>query len=801
MLSATDVKAVAREFGADLVGISPVERFSNAPLRLSPQGHLPTAKSVVVAGIHIPDACLELGGEPVPHNWGTGQAGGLTNAMLERLAFAVAKRLEAEGYLSVPIPQTAIWRYQPFKEIDNCLTPDLSHIHAAAAAGLGEIGYHGLLLTPEYGDRIRLVTVITEAELEPDPLYDGPPLCDRCMLCVKHCTPSDGLRKEVNGLTRVEIGGKTFEYANKNKLRCAWAERFQLSYELDIPAKVGFDSIVPLLENKREGWGSACEPCWRYCLPPSVRATSELRKTPVRRSLWQAEIFVDKASGKEFNLVGKKLLDEVIDIARKHGMDVFGTAPVSAFADLNIDEAILQTRNKPWDPAWGKTTANPRDYLPEAETVIALGASMPKGSRGSGGGSGFGYTRAVDADLKILTHLEERGFPSIAFSHFADNAGAMVCGLGRLNEKGDLVSDRFPDGVYHGSCIITSAKLPALQAPGKVVTDTRRTPRGKELAECLRRLASEKGADLFGVAPVQRFAGIREELAKLHDPQEMGLHIADELRNMGGHRVEPKVTRSERQFRTPQDYLPGAVSVIVIGVGFPEGILQRAGLPPAEAVGPWSMFAHHCSGTVAGNTAFEVARLLSRFGYSAVPVEDLCQTASRVAHTFNSLPDLNCSRYAAVLAGLGEIGYHGSVITPEFGVRQRFVCVVTDAPLEGTPLYEGPALCNGCKECVGHCPVAAIGVDEVTVSLVGKTWKQGRFDRLRCDWAKRYALIADEGPKHMGCTHDIRPPEVITPEAITDAMKQMDPVQKRIPCITEPCMLACGRRHEQKTVC
>ena len=64
------VKNLAIELGADLVGVAPVERFKNAPLRMSPKGLLPGARSVVVAAIHHPDACIELDGEPTAHDMG-----------------------------------------------------------------------------------------------------------------------------------------------------------------------------------------------------------------------------------------------------------------------------------------------------------------------------------------------------------------------------------------------------------------------------------------------------------------------------------------------------------------------------------------------------------------------------------------------------------------------------------------------------------------------------------------------------------------------------------------------------------
>ena len=46
------VKECAYKIGADLVGISPISRFKNAPIMMSPQGILPTAQSVIVCTIH-----------------------------------------------------------------------------------------------------------------------------------------------------------------------------------------------------------------------------------------------------------------------------------------------------------------------------------------------------------------------------------------------------------------------------------------------------------------------------------------------------------------------------------------------------------------------------------------------------------------------------------------------------------------------------------------------------------------------------------------------------------------------------
>jgi hypothetical protein len=65
-------------------------------------------------------------------------------------------------------------------------------------------------------------------------------------------------------------------------------------------------------------------------------------------------------------------------------------------------------------------------------------------------------------------------------------------------------------------------------------------------------------------------------------------------------------------------------------------------------------------------------------------------------------------------------------------------------------------------------------------------------DLLRCDWAKRYALVAEEGISLMGSMTDVEPPEgEITAEDIAEGLRKRDPVQRHLDCILEPCLKAC----------
>jgi epoxyqueuosine reductase QueG len=57
---------------------------------------------------------------------------------------------------------------------------------AATSAGLGWIGKNGLLINPDFGPRLSLATVLTDAQLDADaPMQYS--LCGDCTLCVQYC--------------------------------------------------------------------------------------------------------------------------------------------------------------------------------------------------------------------------------------------------------------------------------------------------------------------------------------------------------------------------------------------------------------------------------------------------------------------------------------------------------------------------------------------------------------------------------------------------------------------------------------
>lgn len=98
-----------------------------------------------------------------------------------------------KGYGAVFFPRDG---YGDISTLINKPEAAFSHVFAGKYAGMGTIGYNHTLLTKEYGPRVRLVSVFTDAELEPDKVLEEE-LCIKCQLC-KTCCPTSAFTTTKN---------------------------------------------------------------------------------------------------------------------------------------------------------------------------------------------------------------------------------------------------------------------------------------------------------------------------------------------------------------------------------------------------------------------------------------------------------------------------------------------------------------------------------------------------------------------------------------------------------------------------
>jgi epoxyqueuosine reductase len=237
MLTSQMVKDYALSCGADLVGIASMDRWEGAPLQADPRQIAPDAKSMIVMGFRIPRGTLrgiEEGTFYVSY-CSMGYAA-INHVLQPMVCWQVTAMLEDSGYEAVPIPNNFPWTnmdssgQHPEHTDDARLgfshpvgpgkpAPDV-FVHmriAAVLAGLGEIGYSKMFLSPKFGPRQRIAAILTDAPLEPDPLYDGK-LCDRCMLCARDCT---GGAISTEKTVKITAAGKDIEWGEIDYKLCS----------------------------------------------------------------------------------------------------------------------------------------------------------------------------------------------------------------------------------------------------------------------------------------------------------------------------------------------------------------------------------------------------------------------------------------------------------------------------------------------------------------------------------------------------------------------------------------------------
>lgn len=208
MLKSEEVKKFARQCGADLVGIGSMDRFEGAPKEMDPRYLFPDAKAMIGLAFRIPRGYLR-GIEEGTNFYQYPSMGysSINEVYAPMVLRELSCFLEDNGYEGAVFRNTGgrmvcsdvTGSYEESPDFGRRIrysepvapdrpAPDVMfHFRIAAfICGLGEIGYSKLFLTPEFGPRQRFAFVLTDAPLEPDPLFEGQ-VCDRCMLCVKDC--------------------------------------------------------------------------------------------------------------------------------------------------------------------------------------------------------------------------------------------------------------------------------------------------------------------------------------------------------------------------------------------------------------------------------------------------------------------------------------------------------------------------------------------------------------------------------------------------------------------------------------
>lgn len=172
------VKKVGKWFGADLVGICELNRL----WIYSHWGE----HNVKLSQLAKPGDPLEI---PEEYRYAVVMAVEMDYADIQRSP-AVAPSTDM-GYARMAFVATSVAEFIRFLGYHAipCGNDTGPSIPLAIDAGLGELGRNGLLITKEYGPRVRLCKVLTDLPLEPDkPIDIGvQDFCEKCNKCARRC--------------------------------------------------------------------------------------------------------------------------------------------------------------------------------------------------------------------------------------------------------------------------------------------------------------------------------------------------------------------------------------------------------------------------------------------------------------------------------------------------------------------------------------------------------------------------------------------------------------------------------------
>ena len=214
MLTSEMIKEKARQYGADLCGIAPIERFEGISIQRDPKSILPHAKTVLGFGFRVPKGLYYCMDKKTQYNNYTNLGVKYIDEELSEIfLLKMARIIENEGYDACVQRNVSNLKIQGDKTQNPELldtyelvfaepvapgkaVPDviMDFSFAAQACGLGCVSAKGNVITPEFGPFVRFVFIVTDMPLESDAPFTQS-LCDRCGACAEAC-PMDAIVQE-----------------------------------------------------------------------------------------------------------------------------------------------------------------------------------------------------------------------------------------------------------------------------------------------------------------------------------------------------------------------------------------------------------------------------------------------------------------------------------------------------------------------------------------------------------------------------------------------------------------------------
>ena len=190
----------ARALGAELYGVASADDYAREfPDKPQPTRFVENAQSVIIIGLPFEPGTVatvlrpELAGlrtqaadqvstssvQPAgAERFFLGEENDILARELALMGYKIAKHLRHQGWTALHLP--------PARQDSRFRTAPFYHMPAMYLAGMGTLGLNCSIITPEYGPRIYVTSIITDASLPAGSPMEGD-LCGKCRLCVESC--------------------------------------------------------------------------------------------------------------------------------------------------------------------------------------------------------------------------------------------------------------------------------------------------------------------------------------------------------------------------------------------------------------------------------------------------------------------------------------------------------------------------------------------------------------------------------------------------------------------------------------
>ena len=205
VMSAAELDELRELCDLDLLGVAEVRGVKEQICGL-PTGIVEALPFAIVGAVRVSSAVLETlydGPNAVYyHHYRQ------LNFHLDRAALRLAREIERRGYPALPVAASQVVDWETMRG-------HLPHKELGRLAGLGWLGINNLLVTPDFGAQVRLVSVLTSMPLTPG----RPPVggCGACRACLDVC-PAGAIHEETGAFDHLACYRQLKEFSRSRRI-------------------------------------------------------------------------------------------------------------------------------------------------------------------------------------------------------------------------------------------------------------------------------------------------------------------------------------------------------------------------------------------------------------------------------------------------------------------------------------------------------------------------------------------------------------------------------------------------------